>query len=68
MDNKSKSNEKVKTFQYLGSLLKIQNSIQEKSNVHLKQEIHVIIESKHFCLFDFSLRIRIMGKLKYLKQ
>ena len=43
------SYEKVKTFKYLGSLLTNQNSIQE--------EIHVIIQSKHSCLLDFSLRI-----------
>ena len=43
----SNSYEKVNTFKYLGSLLTNQNSIQE--------EIHVIIQSKHSCLLDFSL-------------
>ena len=52
----SNSYEKVKTFKYLGSLLTNQNFIQEEINVDLKQEIHVIIQSKHFCLPDFSLR------------
>ena len=33
--------------------------------VDLKQEIHVIIQSKHSCLLDFSLRI---WQLKYIKQ
>ena len=28
-----------------------------KQNLDLKQEIHVIIQSKHLCLLDFSLRI-----------
>jgi len=32
---------------------------------YLKQEIHVIIQSKHFCLLDFALRT---WKLKYIKQ
>ena len=49
--------EKVKTFKYLGSLVTDENSIQRKQNVDLKQEIHVIIQSKHSCLLDFSLRI-----------
>ena len=30
---------------------------REKKNVNLKQEIHVIIQSEHFCFLDFSLRI-----------
>ena len=47
--------EKVKTFKYLGSLLTNQNSIQEEINVNLKQEIHVVIQSKHSCPLDFSL-------------
>ena len=61
----SNSNEKVKTFKYLGSLLTNQNSIQEEINVDLKQEIHVIIQSKHSCPLDASIRI---CKLKYIKQ
>ena len=46
--------EKVKVFKYLGSLVTNQNSIQEeiKKNVDLKQEILVIIQPKHFCLFS----------------
>ena len=52
------SYEKVKTFKYLGSLLTNQNSIQEEIiYIDLKQKIHVIIQSKHSCLLDFSLRI-----------
>ena len=58
----SNSYEKVKNFKYLGSLLTNQNSIQEEKNADLKQEIHVIIQSKHSCLLDFFLRI---WKLKY---
>ena len=53
----SHSYEKVETFKYLGSLLTNQNYIQEEINVDLKQEIHVIIQSKHSCLLDFFLRI-----------
>ena len=52
----SESYEKVKTFKYLGSLLTNQNSIQEEIKCRLKQEIHVIIQSKHSCLLDLSLR------------
>ena len=48
--------EKVKTFKYLGSLLRNQNSIQEE-NVDLKQEIRVIIMSKYFCLLHSSISI-----------
>ena len=33
------------------------NNSSNNKNVDLKQEIHVIIQSKHFCLLDFSLRI-----------
>ena len=53
----SNSYEKLKTFKYLGSLLTNQNSIQEEINVDLEQEIHAIIQSKHTCLLDCSLRI-----------
>jgi hypothetical protein len=49
----SNSYEKVETCKYLDSLLTNQNSIHEKVDVHLKQEIHVIIQSKHFCLLHF---------------
>ena len=45
------SYEKVKTFKYLDFLVTNQNSIQEfrrKLNVDLKQEIHVVIQYKHF--------------------
>ena len=52
----SNSYEKVKTFKYLVSLVTNQNSIQGES-VDLKQEIHVIIQSKHSCRLDFFLRI-----------
>ena len=48
----------MKTFNsvnYLGSLLKNQNSIQEEIKVDLKQEIHVIIQSKH----TMNLKIKI---------
>ena len=55
----SNSYEKVKTFKYLGSLVINQNSIQDEIKCR-----HVIIQSKHFCLLDFSLRI---WKLKYIK-
>ena len=61
----SNSYEKVKNFKYLDSLLTNQNSIQEEIKYRLKQDIHVIILSKHFCLLDFSLRIL---KLKDIKQ
>ena len=57
----SNSYEKVKTFKYLSSLLKHQNSIQEEIKCRLKQEIHVIIQSKCFCLLRIS-------KLKCIKQ
>ena len=53
----SNSYEKVKTFKYLGYLLTNQNFIQKGITVDLKQEIHVIIESKHSRLLDNSLRI-----------
>ena len=43
----------------------IQILFMRKYNMNLKQEIYVIIQSKSFCLLDFSLRI---GKLKYIKQ
>ena len=49
----SNSYEKVKTFKYLGSLSTNQNYIQED----IKQEIHIIIQSKHSCLLYFLLRI-----------
>ena len=49
--------EKVKTFKYLGSLLANQNSIHEEIKCRQKKELHVIIQSKYICLFDFSLRI-----------
>jgi hypothetical protein len=55
--NDSNSYEKVETFKYLGSLVTNQNSIQEDIKCRPKQEMYVIIQSKHFCLFDFSLRI-----------
>ena len=42
----SNSNEKVNTFNNLGSLLTNKNYIQKRSNVELKQVIHVIIPSK----------------------
>ena len=53
----SNSYERENTFTYLGSLLTNQNSIQEEQNVDLKQDIHVIIQSKHSRLLDFSLRV-----------
>ena len=53
----SNSYKKVKTFKYLGSLVTNHNSIQDEINVDLKQEFHVIIQSKHTCLLDFSLKI-----------
>ena len=31
--------------------------LMRKSNIDLKQEIHVILKSKHFCVLDLSLRI-----------
>ena len=39
--------------------------LTREENVVLKQEIQVIIQFKHFSLFDFSQRIL---KLKYIKQ
>ena len=51
------SNEKVKTFKYLGSLLTNQNSIQEEIKNRLKAGNSCYILSKHSCLLDFSLRI-----------
>ena len=48
---------KVKTFKYLVSLLTNQNSIHEEIKCRLKEGIHVIIQSKHFYLLDFALRI-----------
>ena len=53
----SNSYEKAKTFKYLVSLLTSQNYNQEEIKCRFKQEIHVIIQSKHSCLQDFSLRI-----------
>ena len=53
----SNSYEKVTSFKYLASLVTNQNFILEGKNIDLKQEIHVIIQSKHFCLLDFFLRI-----------
>ena len=61
----SNSYEKVETFKYFGSFFTNQNSIQEEIKCRFKQKIHVIIQSKHFCLLDFFLRI---WKLKYIKQ
>jgi hypothetical protein len=61
----SNSYEKLKTFKYLGSLLTNQNSIHEEIKCGLKAGnsyyyvIHVIIQSKHSCLLDFSLRINL---------
>jgi len=55
---------KWKTYKYLGSLLTNQNAIQDEIKCDSKQEIHVIIQPKHICLLDFSLRILI---LKYIK-
>ena len=48
---------KVKRFKYLDSSVTNQNSIQEGKNVDVKRKIHVIIQSKHFCLLDFSMRL-----------
>ena len=47
----SNSYEKVKTFKYSACLLTNQNYIQE--------EINVVIQFKHSCLLDFSLRINL---------
>ena len=56
----SNSYKKVKTFKYLGSLLTNQNSIQEEIKYRLKQEIHVIIQSKFSCLlFSKNSKIKI---------
>ena len=44
---------------------KIKILSRRKYNVDLKQEIHVIIQFKHSCPLEFSLRI---WKLKYIKQ
>ena len=52
----SNSNEKVKTFKYLGSLLTNQNCIQEEIKYRLSRKC-VIIQFKHFLLQEFSLRI-----------
>ena len=57
--------EYMETFKYLGPLLTNQNSIHEEMKCGFKQEIGVIIQSKVFCLLDFSRRI---WKLKYIKQ
>ena len=48
----SNSYEKVKTFKYFGSLV----VLRMQYNVDLKQKIHPIIQSKHFCILHFSLR------------
>jgi hypothetical protein len=54
----SNSYEKVKAFKYLRSLLTNQNSIQEEIKCRLKAgNSCFIIQSKHSCLVDFSLRI-----------
>jgi hypothetical protein len=45
--------DKLKTFKYWGSLLANQNVIHEDVKCRLKAEIHVIIQSKHFCLLEF---------------
>ena len=50
----SNSFEKVKTFKYLGSLVTNQKFFSGWKNVELKQEIYVIIHSKHF-VFSTSL-------------
>ena len=48
---------KVKTFEYLGSSVKNLNYIQEEIAYILKNEIHAVIHFKHFCPFDFTVRI-----------
>ena len=53
----SNSYEKVETFKYLSFYSQIKILFRRKLNVDLKQEIHVIIQSKHSCLLDFFLRI-----------
>ena len=53
----SNSYEKVKTFKYLGSLVTNQIPIQYEIKWGFKKGNHVIIQSKHFCLLIFSLRI-----------
>jgi hypothetical protein len=49
----SKPYEKGEIFQYLGSLFKNLNFIYEE----IKYRFKVIIQSKRFCLLDFSRRI-----------
>ena len=53
------SYEKVKTIKYLGSLVISQNCIQEEIKCRLKAGTSPFIQSKYFCLLDFS-------KLKYV--
>ena len=58
----SNSYEKLKIFKHLGSLLS-KILFTRKYNVELKQEIRVILY-KHFCLLDFSPRIKKLKKYK----
>ena len=48
---------KSENFKYLESLLRNKNYVQEEKKLDLKQEIQVIIQSKHSCLLDFSLEL-----------
>ena len=50
---------------YVKNYLSCLYKLFDWKSMELKREIHVIIQSKHFCLHDFSLRI---WKLKYTKQ
>ena len=51
----------------LNMILEINNNNNNNNNNKLRnnKKTHVIIQSKHSCLLDFSLRI---WKLKYIKQ
>ena len=57
----SNSYEKMKTFKYLGSLVKNQNYIHEEIKCRFKAGNSCYYSSKPVCLLDFSVRI---GKLK----
>ena len=51
------SDEKVKIFIYSSPLLRNQNSVYEAIKFRLKEKKNHVIQSKHFCLIDFFLRI-----------
>jgi hypothetical protein len=57
----SNSYEKLKTFKYFGSLLTNENSVHEEMKCIIKQNINIIINTKHlsFQLISNNLKIKI---------